>query len=163
MKNWEHSSVSSRFIRSIKGISRNGIFGFRDIFWNLYQDASKTCQMTTLKSEHTKCRIYRPRDTTSPMYNQRQVATRDVCRRRWDTGLPVRLDEVHLGVLDAKTLNMHTGRFAGCRLSARCITADLIPISRPVVIHIESNLHFKLVYMRERSFFFPNPTFARRR
>jgi hypothetical protein len=39
----------------------------------------------------------------------------------------VRLDEVHLNVLDAKTLNMH--RPAGCRLSLRCITADLIPTS----------------------------------
>lgn len=34
--------------------------------------------------------------------NQQQVATRDVDRRRWDTGLPVRLDEVHLSVLDAR-------------------------------------------------------------
>lgn len=39
---------------------------------------------------------------------------------------------------------MHTVRFAGCRLSARCITADLIPTS--VVIHIESNLHYKPAY-----------------
>lgn len=76
----------------------------------------------------------------------------------WHTGLPVRLDEVHLNVLDAKTLNMHAGRRAGratgCRLSARCITADLIPTS--VVIHIERNLHFKnaLVARDYVSFFF---------
>ena len=56
-----------------------------------------------------------------------------------------------------RELNMHSVQFAGCQLSTRCITADLIPTS--VVIHSESNLHYKSVCNASVTFFFKTSCF----